>query len=116
MVPLLILLLASQADGSDEKERREREASDLFDQSKEVFRKAGKVADEKAKRVHFKKALVLVQRIASDYKETKLSGRAQYNAGILLCHYLADFKKAIGTFEKLIASNVDDKDPTGRLS
>ena len=97
------------------RERRENEAGELFERSKEAFRKAGKAADEKGKRVHLEEALGFVRKIAREYKDTKLRGMAQHNAGVLLCNYLADFKAAIGEFEALIASDVDDKDPTGRL-
>ena len=115
MVISLLLVLALQADKSSATQQREKEAEALFDQSKTEFREAGRAKTEKEKDAQLKVALGTVQKIIREYKDTSLYGRAQYNAGILLCDYLGDYKAAITTFETLIASGVNDRDSTGRL-
>jgi hypothetical protein len=99
----------------DEQERREAQASEWINQCLERLEQAKELQDPKQRIAKFEEALALTRKIGAEGKGTRQFGPGQFNAGVILADFLGRPQEAIGEFQKVIDSDVDDKEETGNI-
>lgn len=99
----------------DERERREARASEELKACLARIGEAKALEDPKAKAAKYEEALASARRIASEGKGTKVYGMGLFNVGVILQDFLGRPEEAIGEFQKVIDSDVDDRDESGML-
>lgn len=111
----LVLVLALAARADEKPTPAEEAAKQRLEQALALHQKAKGLTDAAERTRQYEQAIALLRENVKALPDTRWHGMSQFNIGVFLTDQLGRHDEGAKEFTALIASKVDDRDPTGYL-